>query len=154
MGEMLISVGQALIILLVCPLINGIIKTAKARMQRRRGPRVIQPYFDIIKFLHREAVSSPNSSWITAVTPYIYFSAFLVAASIIPVSGHQGLMLGDIIVFIYLFALARFFSCFGCLGIRQCLWRDGGEQRDDDCFFSRAGVSCRTVWDGCSSRID
>ena len=115
MGELLISGGQAFIILLISPLIEGIIKKTKARLQRRKGPQVIQPYFDIIKFLRREAVSSVNTTWITAITPYIYLSAFLIAASIIPVSGQQGLMLGDIIVFIYLFALARFFLALAAL---------------------------------------
>lgn len=115
MRELLVTGGQAFIILLISPLIEGIIKKVKARLQRRRGPRVIQPYLDIYKFLHREAVSSVNTSWITAVTPYIYLTAFIIAASIIPVSGKQGLMLGDIIVFIYLFALARFFLALAAL---------------------------------------
>lgn len=115
MRELLVTSGQAFIILLISPLIQGIIKTIKARLQRRRGPRVIQPYFDIIKFLSREAVSSINTSWITAITPYIYLSAYLIAASIIPVSGQQGILLGDIIVFIYLFALARFFLALAAL---------------------------------------
>ncbi|KUO60461.1 MAG: formate hydrogenlyase [Gracilibacter sp. BRH_c7a] len=115
MRELLITGGQAFILLLISPLIQGIIKKAKARLQRRRGPKIIQPYHDIIKLMRREAVSSVNTSWITTVVPYIYFSAFLIAASIIPVSGQKGLMLGDIIVFIYLFALARFFLALAAL---------------------------------------
>lgn len=125
MSDVLAVFGQVIAILLFAPLVNGIIKKAKARTQCRRGPGILQPYYDLVKFLRREPVVSVNTSWITQVTPFICLGAYLVAGSIIPVSGPSGLVFGDIIAFIYLFALARFFlalaglepaSAFGGMG--------------------------------------
>lgn len=115
MKESLLLLGQALLILLISPLINGIIKKAKARMQKRTGPPVLQPYYDLVKFLRREAVTSFSTSWITSVTPYICLSAYVVAGSMIPFTGQQVLVVGDLIAFIYLFALARFFLALAAL---------------------------------------
>lgn len=111
--------------MLMAPLINGIIKKAKALTQCRRGPGIFQPYFDIIKFLKREPVVSVYTSWITQVTPYVCLTAYLAAGSLIPLWDYQRLNFGDLIALIYLFALSRFFlalaglepaSAFGGMG--------------------------------------
>src|SRR5260370_15459589 len=47
--------------LLVAPLLNGIIKTAKAGWQNRRGPVLLQPWYDIRKYLGREDVVSEHA---------------------------------------------------------------------------------------------
>lgn len=125
MSKVLMVFLQIFLILLFAPLINGIIKKAKAATQRRKGPGVLQPYYDVLKFLRREPVVSVNTSWITQVTPYVCLAAYLVAGSLVPLWRHEGLYLGDVIAFTYLFALARFFlalaglepaSAFGGMG--------------------------------------
>ena len=125
MSDLLLMFGQMMVILLFAPLVNGIIKKAKARTQCRRGPGIFQPYYDIIKFLRRESVVSVNTSWITQLNPYICLGSYLVAGSLIPIWSRPGLVVGDLIAFIYLFALARFFlalaglepaSAFGGMG--------------------------------------
>jgi len=47
---------QVVTILALAPLINGIIARAEAIVQQRRGPRVLQPYYDILKLLRKETV--------------------------------------------------------------------------------------------------
>ena len=42
----LASVFQLTLLLFISPLITGIIRTLKARLQTRRGPGVVQPYRD------------------------------------------------------------------------------------------------------------
>ncbi len=125
MSDLLLVIVQIFFILLLAPLVNGIIKKAKAATQCRNGPGVLQPYYDIIKFLHREPVVSVNTSWVTQVAPYVCLGAYLTAGSLIPLWKHGGLDLGDVIAFTYLFALARFFlalaglepaSAFGGMG--------------------------------------
>ncbi|NLI93939.1 MAG: formate hydrogenlyase [Peptococcaceae bacterium] len=104
---------QGMLLLLFSPLVNGIIKKVKARIQRRVGPSILQSYRDVIKFLKREAVTSYHTSWITSVTPYVCFSAYFVAGSMIPL--WRSISTSDVIVFIYLFALARFFLALSAL---------------------------------------
>ena len=118
---------QLCIVLVGAPLITGIIKKLKARMQNRKGPRLLQPYSDLNKLLKKEVILSSSSSWVFRVTPYIVFTSTLVIALliptlIVPVSLHW---MGDIITVVYLLALGRFFtalagldtaSAFGGLG--------------------------------------
>lgn len=108
---LVLSLVQVLMIIIMAPLLTGVIKKAKAFFQTRKGPSVFQLYFDLYKFMQKESVISEHTSWIFRVTPYIYFSAILVAAGFIPaiyVSGRPTFA-GDIILIIYLFALGRFF---------------------------------------------
>src|SRR3954468_13568367 len=102
--------AQSLLVLLAAPLLNGLIKAAKAALQNRRGPGLLQPAFDIAKYLGRETVVSEHASWIFHVAPYIYFGAYLAAALLIPPIFIRPPLeaFGDAIVVVGLFALARF----------------------------------------------
>lgn len=113
--KILITLGQFGFLILIAPLVNGIIKKIKAFTQCRRGPSLLQPYFDMIKFLQREPVVSDHTSWLTQLTPIICLSAYLVAGSLVPLWEHESLGTGDIIALIYLFALARFFLALAAL---------------------------------------
>jgi Formate hydrogenlyase subunit 4 len=114
-------------ILAISPLFVSLIKKVKAWTQGRSGPSVFQTYFTLIKLLKKEVIYSPNSSRIMRVTPLVTLAAILVAALFVPlvfvpepIGG-----IGNIILFLYLLALARFFmalagldagSCFGGMG--------------------------------------
>ena len=108
---------QFLVILLFSPLIQGIIKTIKARMQGRIGPGVFQPYYDLIRLMKKEMVISHVTSWIFRATPYIVFTSTLAAAMITPVLTTKapfGIM-GDVIALIYILATGRFFMALAGL---------------------------------------
>jgi len=125
--QLLFGVVQLLIVLLFAPLVQGIIKKTKARLQNRIGADLVQPYRDIFKYLRKDAVIAKDASWLTRTTPYICFAATLCVGLLIPtvfVKAPLG-MTGDIIVIIYLFAVVRFFlaitaldagSAFGGMG--------------------------------------
>lgn len=122
-----LSLAQLILVLSLAPLISGIIKKTKARLQHRRGAGVLQPYFDLAKLFRKEMVRSSTSSWVFVATPYILFTTTLVIILLVPtaftpVPFHWA---GDIITVIYLFAFGRFFlalvgldtaSAFGGLG--------------------------------------
>jgi formate hydrogenlyase subunit 4 len=79
--------GQALqmaIVVAVAPLLIGISCKVKARLLRRIGPPVLQPYFDIWKLMHKEMVLAHNASWIYRVAPYVVFAVTWVAAALVP----------------------------------------------------------------------
>lgn len=106
-----LSLFQALLVILLAPLLTGIIKKTKAFLQTRKGPGVFQPYLDLFKYFQKESVVSEHSSWIFRAAPFIYFTAMLTAGLLVPVVSTAGLFkfTGDIILIIYLFALGRFF---------------------------------------------
>ncbi|MHB9144999.1 MAG: respiratory chain complex I subunit 1 family protein [Symbiobacteriia bacterium] len=98
---------QALVILALAPGLNGLIKKFKARLQNRQGPPVLQPYRDLRKYFVKEPVVSRHSSWLFRAVPYVALAAYTVAAVQVPLFGSGRLMGGDLLPFIYLFALAR-----------------------------------------------
>lgn len=104
------SAFQVLLLLVFAPLLTGIIKKTKALLQTRKGSSVLQPYLDLYKFLQKESVVSEHTSWIFRATPYVYLAAVLVAAVLIPAVSTMGAFgfTGDVILVVYLFALARF----------------------------------------------
>jgi formate hydrogenlyase subunit 4 len=106
-----IQAVQMAIVVLLAPLLSGFIRKIKARLLRRRGPSVIQPYRDLLRLLHKEVVLAENASWLFQVTPYLIFAMTWVAAAIIPTFA-TGLIFSwtaDLIAIIALLGSARFF---------------------------------------------
>ena len=102
---------QMLLVLLLAPLLTGFVRKVKARLLRRRGPPIVQPYRDILRLLKKEVVVADNASWIFRVAPYVIFATTWVAAALVPTFA-TGLLFSwsaDLIAIIALLASARFF---------------------------------------------
>ncbi|HTZ76340.1 MAG TPA: NADH-quinone oxidoreductase subunit H [Stellaceae bacterium] len=102
---------QMLLVLLLAPGLVGLTRKVKARLLRRRGPPVLQPYRDLLRLLRKEAVLAENASWLFRVTPYLVFAATWVAAALVPTFA-TGLLFSwsaDLIAIIALLASTRFF---------------------------------------------
>ena len=74
-GALLKVVAQLVLLLMLAPLVSGLIKTLKARLQMRRGPGLLQPYSDIYKLLRKGMVIPNTASWLFSATPYVVFLA-------------------------------------------------------------------------------
>src|SRR5687767_95770 len=125
--EILIELLQLLIVMFGSPLLVGVIRKAKARLQGRRGASVLQPYADIRKLLLKEVVVSENTSWIFRFTPYLLGTTMLLSALIVPALTTRAPLsfMGNIIALMYLLLLGTFFlalagldagSAFGGMG--------------------------------------
>jgi formate hydrogenlyase subunit 4 len=116
-----IAVGliQVLVIIALSPLLTGIMRKTKARTQKRIGSSVLQPYYDVLKLIRKDEVVSDQSSWIFRACPWVNFVAITTAAFFIPVFliyTPFGLV-GDLLLVIGLFALARFFTMLAGLDV-------------------------------------
>ena len=108
---------QVLLLLALAPLLTGCIRNWKAKLQNRRGPRIWQPYFDLVKFLRKDMVISEHASWIFHAMPYVLFISTLLAGLMMPllsVSAPLSLF-GGVLAFVGLLALGRFFLALGGL---------------------------------------
>lgn len=108
---------QTALLLMLAPLISGIIKNWKAKLQNRRGPRIWQTYFDLAKFFRKDMVISEHASWIFSAAPYVVFLTSLLVGLMVPmlnVDPPLGLFGGALAV-IGLLALGRFFLALGGL---------------------------------------
>src|SRR5690625_4820126 len=105
--QFLLLVSQMIWVIVFAPLITGVINKVKAILQARRGPRLLQPYYDIIKFFKKDAVFSHHISWITWVAPYIVFATTLLSSLLLPLFNKGLVVNGDLLLFVYLLAIGR-----------------------------------------------
>ncbi len=101
---------QIVLTLTVAPLLLGITKRVKARLQYRRGPSVLQPYRDLAKWWAKESVESDAATGLTAAAPAIVLAATLVATLLVPLVAVRPPLdgWGDLLTVIGLLAIARF----------------------------------------------
>src|SRR5207244_7646664 len=81
------SVLPPLFALVLAPLLFGLINRTKAFVAGRRGPPLLQPYFDILKCLRRGAVYGEATSWIFRLGPAVNLAALLATILIVPFGG-------------------------------------------------------------------
>ncbi len=114
-----VQLGQVALVLLLAPLLTGYVRKVKARLLRRRGPPLVQPYRDLYKLLHKEVVLAENASWVFRVAPYIIFATTWVAAALVPTFA-TGLALSpaaDLIAIVALLGSARFMLALAGLDV-------------------------------------
>ena len=112
-----IDIVQVLVLVGTAPLLRGVVGRIKARIQNRRGASIFRPYADVWKLFHKEDLIPPTSSLLFRVCPVVLFAATLAAAAFIPALSTSSLLgsTGDIILLVYLLALARFFLVLGAM---------------------------------------
>ena len=76
---------QAVGLFAVAPLLRSGIKKMKATMQTRKGPPLLQGYYDLAKLLRKETVRSETASWVYVLGPRVYFAAAVAATTLVPV---------------------------------------------------------------------
>jgi formate hydrogenlyase subunit 4 len=110
MSLFLLELLQLALLLLAAPLLTGLVRKAKARLNGRVGPGLLQPYRDLWRLLRKEVVLAPNASWLFRTSPYLIFTAVWLAAAIVPTFA-TGLLLSrtaDLIALVALLGTARF----------------------------------------------
>jgi formate hydrogenlyase subunit 4 len=110
MPELLAQLAQMALVLLLAPLLTGFVRKVKARLLRRRGASVFQPYRDLLRLLRKEVVLADNASWLFRAAPYLIFATTWVAAALVPTFA-TGLLFSwtaDLIAIIALLGSARF----------------------------------------------
>ena len=101
--NLILAATGAVLFLILAPLVGGLIagvdRVLTARMQSRRGPPVLQPFYDISKLWHKEPafVNPVEKIFTTAYLVLIAFSGALLFAG------------GDLLLVVFALALAHTF---------------------------------------------
>ncbi len=117
--DLAIQGAQMLLVLLLAPGLIGLVRKVKARLLRRQGPPLLQPYRDLVRLMRKEAVLAVSASWLFRVIPYLIFAATWVAAALVPTFA-TGLLFSwsaDLIAIIALLGSARFFLALAGLDV-------------------------------------
>jgi len=125
---------QWLLVLALAPLLIGWIRKVKARILRRQGPSIIQPWRDILRLFRKELVIADNASWLYRWSPYVIFGVTWVATSLVPTFA-SGLIFSwsaDLIAIAAFLSTARFFLALAGMDIGTSF---GGIGSSREAFF-------------------
>lgn len=105
------------LMLVLAPFLFGVINRTKAFFAGRQGPPLLQLYHDLFKLLRKGAVYSRTTTWVFRCGPAAGLGALLAAAALVPFGGRPALMAfdGDLVLFLYLLGLLRFFMVLAAL---------------------------------------
>jgi len=105
------------LLLALPPLLPGVINKTKAWFAGRRGPPVLQLYYDLFRLFRKGMVLSQTTTWIFRAGPVVTTSAVLLAGSLVPFGAFDAPVqfTGDLVLFAYLMALGRFFTTAAAL---------------------------------------
>lgn len=108
---------QLALLLVVPPLLLGVIQKTKAWFAGRRGSPLLQLYFDLWKLLRKGAVYSRTTTWLFRAGPIVSLATALCAGLVLPLAGTSAPLgfSGDVILFVSLLGLGRFFTMAAAL---------------------------------------
>ena len=111
MSAYLLAIAQTTFALAASPMLVGVIRWMKARLQGRRGAPPWQPYFELRKLFGKEAVVSHTASWVFTATPFVVFATSVAVASFVPLvaAAPNPFVAGDLFAAVYLLLLGTFF---------------------------------------------
>lgn len=106
MWMILIGLANVVIVLLVAPFFQGVLRKITALIQSRQGPPVWQPYFDLLKLLGKEDIESGESPLMQRFAVYLSLATVLTIACLVPMGCAAPMnAVGDVILLIYLLTL-------------------------------------------------
>ena len=107
-----------IIIVLIVPFIAlGIIKKTKAFWSGRKGVNILQPLWDFIRLMKKDAVYSNTISWVFKFTPLVSLATVIFAALFVPLTNGSSIINIPFafIIFAYILGLGKFFSLLSAL---------------------------------------
>ncbi len=109
--QLMVQGAQMVLVVALAPLLVGIVRKVRARLLRRNGAPLIQPYRDLLRLMRKEVVLAENASWLFRTIPYMVFAATWVAAALVPTfaTGLHFSWTADLIAIVALLGSARFF---------------------------------------------
>jgi formate hydrogenlyase subunit 4 len=114
---LLAVLARLAVLLATPPFFLGVIARTKAIVAGRRGPPVLQPYYDLAKLLRKGAVYSRTTTIVFRAGPIVALAATFGAGLLAPL-GRTASPLGfsgDLVLFAYLLGLARLATILAAL---------------------------------------
>lgn len=106
-----------LLALTMPPLLVGVIAKTKALFAGRRGPPLLQAYYDLLKLFQKGSVFSTTTTWVFRAGPVVGLVTVVLAVLLVPLTNSSAPIsfTGDLILLAYLLGLGRFFTASAAL---------------------------------------
>jgi formate hydrogenlyase subunit 4 len=117
LGRIPLLAAHLAALLLLPFLFLGIVGRVKSFWAGRRGPGLLQPWYDWVRLLRKGTVTSTGASFLRTLAPSFVLAATCFAAALVPAPDGQPLvpLAGDFVFFAYALALSRFFLLLAAL---------------------------------------
>lgn len=100
------------------PFFPGVIAKTKAFFAGRKGPPLLQGYYDLFKLLRKGTVYSRSSSPVLRIAPSLILAAILMSGFFVPLLKVAPIRFeGDLILFVYFLSLGRFFTILAAMDV-------------------------------------
>ena len=121
--------------LILSPLLSGVINRTKAIVAGRQGPPLLQTYYNLFRLFRKGSVVSTTTSWLFRFAPAMIFFTTLAATCFVPFLslGDDRSFVGDVVLFLYLLGLGRFFLILSALDTGSAFEGMGASR---EAFFS------------------
>ncbi len=96
----LLSGMQLLFVVAFSPLMVGIFNKLCERFESKKGPSILQPYYDLYKLFHKQSVIPRVASPMFQIVPYITFAMYLFLTLVLPIITAFPLSFGPVVDFI------------------------------------------------------
>ncbi|KWW98619.1 respiratory chain complex I subunit 1 family protein [Carbonactinospora thermoautotrophica] len=84
MTTWIIAIGQGLFVAAGAPLLVGLMRQVRARLEGRAGGRLTQPWRDLRKLARKEPITPADASWVFTAAPPVLMATSLLVACIAP----------------------------------------------------------------------
>jgi len=106
-------------------LLMGVIRKVKALMQNRIGSPILQPFYDLAKFLRKSETISQTASWVFLWNPLIGLGVAVIAVLLVPWAGPllppSWAPATNFLLIIYLLSLGKFFAMLSAMDTGSAL---------------------------------
>lgn len=115
----LLAMAHVVIVLAAPILLVGLVNRTKSWWGGRRGPRLLQSLWDLLRLLHKRPVVSTVATPLFRAGAWVVLAASLLAAQIAPLLGPLAPLQfdHDFIVFAYVLGLARLFLMLSAMDV-------------------------------------
>ncbi len=116
-ASLITKILDVVILVMMPPLLPGIINRVKAWFAGRKGPPLLQTYFDLRRLIGKQSVISSATTWVFPAGPFIVLGMVVTAGLLMPLGPAQAPIHfeGDLILLVYLLGAARFFTALAAM---------------------------------------
>lgn len=84
MPGLIMTVVQVVLVVIASPLLTGVMRQVRARMEGRAGAGVVQPWRDLRKLVRRPPSTPQGTGWPFRLAPLVLVGTSLVLAAVVP----------------------------------------------------------------------
>lgn len=136
------SILHPVLALALSPLLPGVINRVKALFAGRRGPPLLQAYFDLWKLFRKGATYSRTTTWVFRAGPIVNLACLVAALAVLPLGPVSAPLPfeGDLLLLAYLLGLGRFFTVVAALDVGSSFEGMGASRETQFAVFAEPAL--------------